>query len=333
MRVALLLSDRGGSPLTIGAERGLRELGHDVVEYRRGVGCDLLVVFNQSAHTRDYVYPEFPADDDRTPVAFVDTAEYGWTKRVHEPPERYWNAFAPGSLEHDTKNAEQQLRLRRFLEGRSFPYLLREFWNAWEYPRGYHPVDYPLYGPSASWRLPMRDEYLRRSVDVACVWGLSNPWREHLTAELEAASGLRRDLYVVERHGPRLPQFGEGGYFSRISRARCSISFDGYGSGSFRMTEVLCRTLLLQGPLAIRTRAPLVHGETCWAYCVWVDGEHYVRSDLVEQLGRALEDPERAFRIHERGYHHCMSYLTERATAGYILDVVHRHDWNTPTTI
>jgi len=333
VRIAFLLSNRGGSPLTIGLERGFRELGHDVIPFQFGVGSDLILVFNQCAHTQDYAYPTFPEVHDRTPLAFIDTAEYGWTKRVKEPLADYWNTFAPGAMAHDTKNATEQTKLKQFLEGRSFPYFIREMYNAWDFPENYHPIDYPLYAHSMNHRLPDRAEYLRRHMDVACIWGLSNPWRVNLTAELEAAGGLRKDVYVIERDGPRLPQFGPGNYFERLERARCSISFDGYGSGSFRMTEVLVRTLLMQGPLSIRTHAALVHGDTCWAYCVWVDGEHYLRSNLVEQIQVRLSDPEESFRIHERGYHHCMNQLTERATAEYVLRVIDAHDWNRPTIL
>ena len=324
------MSNLGGSPLTIGLERGLRELGHEVVYHPEP--SDLILIFNQSAHTTNYVYPEIPHPDDHTSFAFIDSAEYGWTKRVKEPTSAYWNAFAPGSMEHDTKNPEQQMRLRDFLAGRSFPYFAREFWNAWEFPANYHPIDYPLYGPSTHSIAPNREEYMRRPMDVACLWGLSNPWRVNLTEELER-SPFHKDIYVIERDGPRLPQFGPGGYFERLLRARCSISFDGYGSGSFRMTEVLGRTLLMQGPLAIKTHAPLIHGETCWAYCVWVDGEHYLRSDLVTQIRRALDDREESFRIFERGYHHLMTHLTEKATAAYVLQVVEAHDWSKETAI
>jgi len=324
------MSNLGGSPLTIGLERGLRELGHEVVHHPEP--SDLILMFNQSAHTTSYVYPEVPHPDDLTPFAFIDTAEYGWTKRVKEPPARYWNAFAEGSMEHDTKNAAQQTILREYLRRRSFPYLIREFWNAWEFPENYHPIDYPLYGPSTNSIKPDREEYMRRPVEVACLWGLSNPWRVNLTEELERAP-FHKDVYVIERDGPRLPQFGPHGYFERLLRARCSISFDGYGSGSFRMTEVLGRTLLMQGPLAIKTHAPLIHGETCWAYMVWVDGEHYLRSDLVTQIRRALDDREEAFRIFERGYHHLMTHLTEQATARYVLQVVEAHDWTKETKI
>lgn len=331
MKIAIWLSTKGGSPLQVGIERGLAELGHRVEPYRAGAGYDLVVAFNQCAHTTDYEYPaEFP--DASTPVAFVDSAEYGWTKRTFEPLSAYWNAFASGAMAHDTKNREQQERLRGFLAGRSFPYFAREFWNAYDFPPAYHPIDYPLYALSVCHRRPERRRYLSRSVDVACLWGLSNPFRVPLTAEVEA-SPFRKDVYVIERDGPRLPQHGAGGYFARLEAARASISFDGYGSGSFRMTEVLVRTLLLQGPLAIRTRAPLIHGETCYSFCVWADGERYVRSDLVERLREILDDPERAFRIYARGYDHCMTYLTERATAEYLLNVVASHDWTRETAL
>lgn len=332
MRIAFLLSSHGGSPLTIGLERGLKQLGHHVEPYHLGISCDLLIVFNQCAHTTAYIYPEFPAEPDKTPIAFIDTAEYGWTKRVHEPVSAYWNAFSSGSMEHDTRSPNEQGKLRRFLEGRSFPYFVREFHNDWNFPIGYHPIDYPLYEPSVCHRRPRRGEYLSRQMDVACLWGLSNPWRVQLTAELEAAA-FNKDVYVIERDGPRLPQFGGNGYFARIEAARCSISFDGYGSGSFRMTEVLCRTLLLQGPMSIRTHAQLIHGETCWAYCVWVDGPEYLRSNLVEQICSSLADPIRSYEIYARGYDHCMTHLTEKATAQYVLRVVDGHDWNQPTVI
>lgn len=143
MKIALLLASNGGTPLTIGLDRGLRQLGHEVVGYELGQGYDLILACNQAVHRTDYAYPEFPPDSDRTPVAFVDGAEYGWTKRVHEPVDGYWNAFAHGSMAHDTKVPEQQERLRRFLEGRSFPYFLREMWSGWPYPDAYHPIDFP----------------------------------------------------------------------------------------------------------------------------------------------------------------------------------------------
>lgn len=332
MRIGIFLSNLGGSPLVIGLERGLKKLGHVVERYDRSKGFDLVLLFNQAAHNTGYAYPEFPPEDDKTPVAFIDSAEYGWTKRVKEPVSRYWNTFAAGSMEHDTKNPAEQTRLRQFLEGRSFPYFVREFYNAWDFPPNYHPIDYPLYEPSVCHRRPTRREYLGRHVEVACLWGLSNPWRVNLTAELEA-SAFRKDVYVIERDGPRLQQFGGHGYFARIEAARSSISFDGYGSGSFRMTEVLCRTLLLQGPLSIQTHAPLRHGETCWSYCVYVDGEHYLRSNLVEQIGAIMDDPERAFRIYQAGYHHCMTHLTEKATAEYVIRTVEKHPWTRPTVL
>jgi hypothetical protein len=332
VRVAFLLSNLGGSPLTIGLERGMRLLGHQVVDYTPDGNWDLLLVFNQCAHVTNYAYPPLPPKNHGRRIAFIDTAEYGWTKRVKEPIGTYWNAFAEGSMTHDTKNPEQQTLLRDWLDCQSFPYFVREFWNAWAFPAAYHPIDYPLYQPSAHRRAPKRDEYLRRTTQVACLWGLSNPWRVNLTAEMEA-SPVVKDVYVIERDGPRLPQFGPRGYFERLEAARCSVSFDGYGSGSFRMTEVLCRTLLMQGPLAIKTHAPLIHGDTCWAYCVWVDGEHYVRSDLVEQIQAAMADPERCFEIHHRGFNHCMAHLTERATAEYVLRVIDAHDLNQVTRI
>lgn len=303
MRVGLLTSTRGGSPL-------LYALGLTLApeEYEPGQTYDLLLVANQCAHTRNYTYPEFPTDP-KQPIAFIDTAEYGTSGTP-------WNAFA-GPV-HDTKNAAEQDRLRRFLEGRSFPYFLREMWKGQEYPASYHPIDYPLPRESKCHTLPDRDTYLSRSVPIACIWGHSNAGRVPLTEWVRTVPGA--DVYVVDGDGPRLLQ---PEYYRRLEAARCTLSFDGYGSSSFRLPEALVRTALLLGPLRIRQRLPLVDGETCFAY----DGNLRARIDDV------LADPERAFAVYQAGYEHCMAHYSETATARYILDTAAAHDWSQPTPL
>jgi hypothetical protein len=111
------------------------------------------------------------------------------------------------------------------------------------------------------------------------------------------------------------------------------VSFDGYGSGSFRMTEVLVRTLLLQGPLSIHRYQPLIDGVHCIEYGVANDGELFLHTDVCAKLSEALKDPERSYRIYEQGYRHCMAHYTEKATAEYVLRTIEKHDWSKPTAL
>lgn len=339
MRFAFFLSTFGGSPLQGGLERGLRALGHEVVDFHNGRGrdFDVLLVFNQTAHTPSYAYPDFPAYD--VPVAFVDSAEYGWMRRWPHTVRPYANAFAPGSMSHDTKSAHEQTRLKNYLQGRSFPYFLREFSNHVEYPANYHPIDYPLYHLSHCSDRPSRVDYLGRLNPFWVCWGASHPWRWVVTHALRN-SGLTVsthdgtfgvEVWVIEEGGRTRVE--QSTYFNRMVRARASISFDGYGSGSFRTTEVLVRTLLLMGPLSIRTREPLVDGRTCVAYNLETRGEECLGTDVAEKLRWVLDNPEAAFRIYEAGYDHCMTHYTEAATAAYLVRTVEAHDWSRPTEL
>lgn len=328
MRIGFFLSDRGGSPLQVGLERGLQQLGHHVENFNRHAGYDLVLVFNQTAHTTDYRYPEFPKS--HVPIAFIDTAEYGYFKRLPGVIGNYATAFHEGSLSHDTKNRQQQERLRGFLEGRSFPYFLREFSKYVEFPARYHPIDYPLYHFSACPHPPDREEYLRRDLDLFVSWGASHPWRLNITQALRGCH-TRCEIFILGENGtPRMPQ---GDYFSRTRAAKCSVSFDGYGSGSFRVTEVLVRCLLLVAPLSIRTRAPLINGIHCVEYEVNTSGEDFISTDICNKLRESLADPERSFQIYEAGFHHCYARYTERATADYVLQTVAAHDWKKETAL
>ena len=326
MRIAIHESSTGSGPHVAMINRGLCALGHTVAPYQRGQGADLVIVHGQVAHRTDYSYPHFP--DERIPMAFVDFAEFGYFTRLPERAKLFANCFTPSAIGHDTKNRHEQIRLKSYLDGRSFPYFLREKHRLVSYPAGYHPIDYPLYHLSHCDARPNREEYLRRDLDLFCWWGHSHPWRPLIADAL-------RNAHVRAEIGDRwtdenMPQ---DRYFERTGAAKCSVSFDGYGSGSFRMTEVLVRTLLLQGPLAIETRAPLVDGETCRMYQVKSDGEEFCGTNVAEVMRAALADPEGSYAIYERGYEHCMAHLTEKATAQYLLDVVAAHDWSTPTEL
>lgn len=327
MRIGFYLSTMGGSPLESGLRRGLDALGHAVEDYQPGRGYDLVLVFNQSAHTPGYCYPPFP---EGAPFCFIDTAEYGYFTRLPDRVHRYATVASEGARAHDTKNRAEQERLVGWLEGKSFPYFQREYSKYIPWPAAYHPIDYPLYHLSACDRHPDREEYLARSLELYCSWGASHPWRMQITDALRAAD-VRAEIGIIDLDGhERMPQ---AEYFARTEAARCSVSYDGYGSGSFRMTEILCRTLLLQGPLSIELPAPLVDGETCVEYAVQSGGETFFGTDIAAQLRWVLEAPEEAYRIYAAGYEHCMTHMTERATAEYLLRVVEAHDWDVPTPL
>ncbi len=332
MRFSFFLSTHGGSPLQVGLERGLNELGHSVRYFANGhtKDFDVLVVFNQCAHTNSYAYPDFPAYD--IPIAFVDSAEFGWTRRQPGVVRQYANTFSPGSMTHDTKSVHEQTRLKNYLEGKSFPYFLREFFTCIDYPVNYCPIDYPLYALSACNDRPSRKDYFGRLDGLFLSWGASHPWRWNVTRDLRAVKAqMPVEVLVIEENGT--PRMEQSTYFNRFVRCRASASFDGYGSSSFRMTEILVRTVLLMGPLSIRTHAPLVDGETCVQYQMETNGEECLSTNVGEKLLWVLDNPEEAFRIYENGYGHCNDKLSEKATAQYFLDTLNRHDWKVPTQL
>ncbi len=327
MRIGFLLSNHGGSPLQSGLERGFQQLGHEVVSYPRDKSVDLVLVFNQVSHINTYWYPEFP---EKVKFAFIDCAEYGYFKRLPHLVKDYATAFQDGSLNHDTKNAVEQLKLKDFLHGKSFPYFLREFSKWVSYPTGYHPIDYPLYHYSECPILPSKEDYLNRKRDLFCSWGASHPWRWDITKAMRTC-GINGDILVLEENGtPRMPQKE---YFARTRESKVSVSFDGYGSSSFRLTEVLVRCLLLAGPLSIIRHAPLLDGIHCVEYNVSTDQETFLSTDICVKLKDSLDNPERSYAIHEAGYHHCYAHYTERATAQYVLDTIDKHDWTVPTQL
>lgn len=328
MRVGIFLSTLGGSPLQGGIERGLAALGHSVEQYRQGGSYDLIVVFNQCAHARNYQYPTFPACN--TPIAFVDTAEFGYFSRLPEHAHKFKNTFSGDAVAHDTKNPKEQWRLKHWLKGRSFPYFLREMHKSVEYPASYHPIDYPLYHLSHCGKAPNRDEYLSRPLDLFLSWGASHPWRLPITEAIRNCHTKCEISVLQDGVVPRMPQ---GEYFQKQESAKLGVSFDGYGSGSFRMTEVLVRSCLVMAPLSIVTHKPLIDGETCRMYDVHSDGQEFTGTNVGDVVRRALECPEESYEIYARAYDHCHAYYTEKATAQYLLDTVERHDWNAPTEI
>lgn len=186
MRIGIFLSSLGGSPLQGGIERGLTALGHAVEPYHKGRTYDLVIIFQQVAHDPSYRWPDhFP--DARLPIAFVDSAEFGYFCRLPDRCRRWTNSFTPDAIGHDTKNRHEQIRLKSFLEGRSFPYFIREKLKSVGYPASYHPIDYPLYHLSDCTDVPNREDYLARDLGLFCWWGMSHPWRVLITQHLRDA--------------------------------------------------------------------------------------------------------------------------------------------------
>lgn len=308
-----------------GLQRGLEALGHNVVTAHSQGRYDLVVMFNQIAHDPTYQYPDFPAPN---PIAFIDAAEYGYFKRLPSVVNCYANAFSEGSVNHDTKNVHQQAKLKQFLEGKSFPYFIREKSKFIQWPDTYHGINYPLYLHSEDPNPPNRDEYLSRSLPFWQSWGASHPWRWPITYALREAG---YECLVLEENGhPRLTQ---DIYFPKMKSAKACCSFDGYGSSSFRRTEVLCRTVLLEGPLTVDFPYPLTDGLNVVNYDVHSSGEEFLSTNIVERLQSILSDPERAFSIYEAGFHHCWEYFTEKALAEYVLQIVEGHNWTKPTPL
>lgn len=327
MHIGFWLSNQGGSPLVIGLERGLQQIGHGVALFHPKEKYDLVLMFNQVAHTTGYAYPEFPRC---SRIVFVDCAEYGYFKRLPAVAAQYQNAFSPGSMNHDTKNLHEQTRLRQFLEGKSFPYFIREYLKFLSWPSCYHPIDYPMYLHSECNIPPNREEYLARQLDLFVYWGGSHPWRMNITQALRDAH-TKCEITVIGENGA--PRMSQDEYFRRTRLAKASVSFDGYGSSSFRLTEVLTRCLLLVGPMAMYRHAHLVDGIHAVEYQIETDGENFIGTNIGAKLREFLAEPERCFRIYEAGYHHCWGYYTERATAAYLMKLVEQHNWGQATPL
>jgi len=330
MRIGLYLSSLGGSPLEVGLRRGLQELGHEVGDHVEHDNYDIVLAFNQSSHIKTYEFRPFPTNYER--LAFIDTAEYGRFSRLPDVVHKFWNGFAEGSISHDTKNMDEQVKLHGMMKGRSFPYFIREYMKQLSYPSTYHPIDYPLYAHSKCNIAPNRFNFKHRSKDLYISWGVSHPLRRDISESLHNFSGGKVIRLVNDPGVPRLPH---PEYFKNLENSICSISFDGYGSGSFRTTECLVRCLLFVGPSGMQTRMPLIDGETCISYDVVADGDgdHFISTDILERMNETLKDKDRCFDIYENGFHHCMNHYTEKATSQYVLDVIDKHDYSVPTPI
>jgi len=310
-----------GSIISGALSQGLTALGHTVEWYQAGSSYDYVLLINVSNHGPNYTYSQLP---NHPKLVFVDTAEYGWM--THDDP-KYAYAFSTGSLAHVEKNREEQLRLKRHLNGRSFPYFLRELQLGVNYPSCYHPIDYPMLAPLpplANW-----DQFSRRLLDLTCVWGYSHPWRVYLEKKLDEHRHSDTKLRF-RLTGTRL-DFHD--YMKLLESSVSTVSFDGYGSGSFRVTEALGRCLLFMGPLRIQQRIPLVDGVHCVSYSATGSSDKLSDTNLVEIVEATLSDRKRCFEIYLEGYNFLATNLTCKAWAQYVLDVCEQHDWKRITPL
>lgn len=330
MRFCFLMSQQGGSPLQVSLWRGLLGLGHQVSTFHNGRprDFDVLVILNQSSHTQHYAYPDFPPYT--TPVVFIDNAEYGYFTRLPHLFNKFSNTFTPAAMQHDTKNYHEQTRLKNYLQDKSFPYFLREMHTGRVYPSSYYSIDYPLTSTSVCYTPPNKDTYLKRRLDLYISWGASHPWRWHITRALRDVA-CRSYIKVIEEDGH--PRLGHHEYLPGMESALASVSYDGYGSSSFRMTEVLVRCALLQGPIKHVMRYPLKDGVTCVGFDMNHSAGEFVSTNVGVKLKEILGSPEAAFEVYRSGYDHCMTYLTETRLASDFVDTIYMHDWGKTTPL
>lgn len=323
MRVALHCASNGA--IIHGALRqGLEALGHACTDWRPGVFADLVLLVNVSNHGAHYTYGQLP---EHPRLAFVDTAEYGWDTHGDS---RYANAFNTASLKHVEKNELEQRRLLRHLGGRSFPYFLREMQLSVRYPSCYHPIDYPMLAPLGP--PPDLAQFKARPYDVLVSWGESHHWRVGLNSVLRALRDQDSTALRLALYDHRVPP--DVYWDSLYRQTKSTLSFDGYGSGSFRVTEALSRCLLVQGPLQIQQHQPLLDGQTCVYFkATGCQSGPLEWTNLAEVLTETLADVPRCFDIYQRGYQHLIDHFTVDRWAQYVLDVCERHDWRLPTRL
>lgn len=319
--------DAGCGIMLGGITRGLTELGHQVVPWTLGVSCDHVLVFNVSSHINHYNWDDIEQLEG-CKFAFIDTAEYGWWTHYDYHKDMYYSAFAPLAIK---AKPPVQLKLLEFLKGKSYPYFLREMYKGFDYPENYHPIDYPLYYHSRSDIQPTTfEEYKNRNWDVYIAWGHSHQTRVHIT---EMIKKLPFKIFAFCDSNAKLNQFE---YFKGLQNAKISVSYDGYGSGSFRETEVLSRCVLFRNVQCVRRPNPLTNGVNFVEYTVEEklgDDKYpiYVNTDVGELITQHLSNLENLYNIYREGYKHCTEWLSEKGMAQYILETTQKHDWTVVT--
>ncbi len=305
---------------------GLLQLGHTVRLFDPTLSFDYVLVFNTTAHINDYDYNNI-APVKNFKFAFIDCAEYGWKWHYKEYDKDFYNCAAPKSLEMKNSN---QPSLLSFLQGKSFPYFLREMREDFSYPKMYHPIDYPFHRFNLSTVSPPNfEEYMSRPLDLYVNWGNSHPFRHEIIKILENIQ-CKKEIHICNK-------INQKDYFNKIRTARIGISFDGYGYGSFREKEILSRALLFINKKNLIEYVPLETASNCVQYSAFYKIENgeliWKGCDIKDLLERYMQDWKHCYEIYKKGYDHCMQYYTEKAMAQYVLDILQHHDFTVQTPI
>lgn len=326
------------NPLFYNLIWGLRSLGHRCEVYKVRTRYDFVFVCNVSSpyhperDGKNWIlkYPNLDVVQDK--VVFVDPAEYGWW--THDPAYgiEYYNAFAPWSI-RSKGSAEGQIELLNFLRGKSFPYFIREKYKSIQYPDQYYPVDYPLANIS---KKPDKDEFMKRVYDLYLRWGGSHLFRPKIVEEINSITGFKIDAVQA-----KINQFE---YYTNTQNSRVSVVSDGYGSGSFRETEILANCVLFMREQCIDKHHPLTNGinfvefkvnyEMTKPDSIFVHGyQIYKDCNIKELLLEYMSDWDRCYSIYEAGYNHCMKYYSQKEFANYVLEKIYNFDYLKSTPV
>ncbi len=317
---------------------GLREMGHRCDKYEPGTRYDYVFICNvagpySTKSTWELKYPYLDTIQDK--IVFIDPAEYGWWTHDKIYATEYYNAFAPLSIVAKG-TAEGQLELLSFLRGKSFPYFVREKYKNILYPNQYYPIDYPLIvNPIVPNKKPNKDEYMKRTHDVYVRWGGSHIFRPRIIEKIKTITGFKIDV----EHKKINPIE----YYHNTQDARISVVSDGYGSGSFRETEVLINCLLFMKEQCIEKHHPLTNGVNFVEFKVDYEmsaggtfskgSQLYKDCNIAELLQEYMSDWDKCYSVYASGFHHCVKYYSISEFAKYVFEGISKHNYLEPTPI
>lgn len=319
----------GAGIIASSLQKGFADVGSSLQPYNPSSSYDYVLLFNCADHRTDYNFDGINSIKHK--FAFIDTSEYGWWTHHDSYKDRYYNAFAPSTV-LAKPNAQQQLI--SFLKGKSYPYFIREYYKGVNYHKNYHPIDYPLH--TAHIPIPPLssfEDYKNRPLDVYISWGPSHMSRASITEVVDKLP-LRKEVSYRTKVAQQT-------YFNKLSSAKLSVSYDGYGSGSFRETEALCRTTLLRNSnMTMVQRDPIIHLRHFIEYGVeearinWDRTEgitdtqpRFTSTDISDIIMEYIKDTDLLYEIYRNGYNHCVTNFTEKATAQYIINILQSHNW------
>lgn len=325
MKIAYFVPQHAGAVIFGGMQRGFEQLGYPLHQFKPGGSYDYVLLFNCADHK---TLCNFEGIDDITgKFGFIDTSEYGWQTHYEYYKDKLYSAFAPLTI---GMKPDGHKKLINFLRNKSYPYFLREYYKGVNYHKNYHPIDYPLYWASVCKKgLSSFEEYKNRPMDLYVAWGESHQTRKNITAILEKLP-LKMHVSV----GPKIPPQQ---YFMNLESARMSVSYDGYGYGSFRETELLSRLTYFRNRQIVHQHHPLTDGLNFVEYTTEeiLDDNHYpefIDSNIGDIIMDHADNIDLMYEMYVSGYRHCLDNFTEMAVAKYILKTLRNHNWNEITS-